>query len=110
MPKGLHHLAVNQRALWSVITPAVATPCSEVFSILSPLKKECLVLCKSKFKAQSTKYVFRLRRMPMELHAFRARGSGFESRWRPIGSHSSMVERGVSSNFVVAHFSLRLCA
>ncbi len=31
-------LAANQRASWSVMTPVVATPCSIVFSILSPLR------------------------------------------------------------------------
>jgi len=37
-------LAVNQRALWSVIAPAVATPCSNVFSILSPRLNNVLVI------------------------------------------------------------------
>ena len=32
--------------------------------------------------------------MPMELHAFQARGSGFESRWlQQLWGHSSMAER-----------------
>jgi hypothetical protein len=63
MPEGLHHLAVNQQSLVECDSSSGENRARSLSNLVTP------------------SFLIDVRRMPMELHAFNARGSGFESRW-----------------------------